>query len=812
MILNRLELHNFKRFRFIEINFKDGITGILGNNGTGKSSLVTAILFALYGVKGSGISGDYIVSSFAGPKDKCEVILDFRIGGDEYKIIRTFRKGKTVTHDAELYKNKKLLAKEVSPVEEAVKLAVGMGPTDFRNTIYAAQKDLLTLLDNTPAKRKEWFLRALGIDYLNSESQKILKEQIDAKTGELQRKEGELAALAGRQSEEELVRLEAMVQGHAAAVKEHGKQKIVLAQQKDELEKKLKVLAEKKLAYSRLLQQQQNAAGELAAETTQKGKLEAALAMLADEEAEYQKLEKIAGSYGEARAKLDALVQKRVEHDRLSQELNFVDREISDLTARAEMNRAHIIALEKDHCEKDKICGSIRERLHAGPEVADNRLDSAVSYRLHEIMKQAGTLSARLQRYKEEREKIAKDREIIKNTGPDGVCPLCRQKLGTHLGDLDKEFDTQLEEIESKAIADLEKQERLAAEKASIEGIVPSLETLRTITERLKMREQYESELADIAKKCTQKVAAKKAQAAALEQLAYDESLWRSADMEMQAVQKAQSRYIELGKKIGQAVTMKQQLADLQTRIQARNAEISSLAKDIGTFAYDPAETTKAEGDLSATDTKLRNEEIAIANALRDKAFTEEKIAEFKRTQEQIVILRKQAQELRDEIELTKLTRSLIAEYVVYLMQVVRSRLEGEVSRIISEITGGRYEQVLLDEDFNLLVRDIDNDYPIDRFSGGEQDDIAVALRIALSRYLAELHQVHESTFLIFDEIFGSQDEERRTNLLTALRTQESRFPQILLISHIAEIQGEFANTLVVEMGTDNASRVREVE
>jgi exonuclease SbcC len=145
-------------------------------------------------------------------------------------------------------------------------------------------------------------------------------------------------------------------------------------------------------------------------------------------------------------------------------------------------------------------------------------------------------------------------------------------------------------------------------------------------------------------------------------------------------------------------------------------------------------------------------------------------------------------------------------------MQVVRSRLEGEVSRIIGEITGGRYEQVLLDEDFNLLVRDVDNDYPIDRFSGGEQDDIAVALRIALSRYLAELHQVHESTFLIFDEIFGSQDEERRSNLLTALRTQESRFPQILLISHIAEMQGEFANTLVIEPGTDGASKIRDAE
>jgi exonuclease SbcC len=186
-------------------------------------------------------------------------------------------------------------------------------------------------------------------------------------------------------------------------------------------------------------------------------------------------------------------------------------------------------------------------------------------------------------------------------------------------------------------------------------------------------------------------------------------------------------------------------------------------------------------------------------------------VAEYKKAQEQIAQLQKGAKELGNEIDLLKLTRSLIAEYVVYLMQVVRSRLEGEVSRIISEITGGRYEQVLLDEDFNLLVRDVDEDYPIDRFSGGEQDDIAVALRIALSRYLAELHNVHESTVLIFDEIFGSQDEERRGNLLTALRTQESRFPQILLISHIAEMQGEFANTLVIEPGTDSASHVKEL-
>jgi exonuclease SbcC len=277
-------------------------------------------------------------------------------------------------------------------------------------------------------------------------------------------------------------------------------------------------------------------------------------------------------------------------------------------------------------------------------------------------------------------------------------------------------------------------------------------------------------------------------------------------------VQKVQLRFIELGKKIGQGQMAKEQLAGITAKIAGRTAELEKLRDEIKAAVFDPAEAAKLEAAVAETDAALQNEEIAIEGAKKELQFTEQKIAEYKRAATQIATLQEQVKDLSDEIELLKLTRTLISEYVVYLMQVVRSRLEGEVSRIISEITGGRYEQVLLDEDFNLLVRDVDNDFPIERFSGGEQDDIAVALRIALSRYLAELHQVHESTFLIFDEIFGSQDEERRNNLLTALRTQESRFPQILLISHIAEMQGEFENTLQIEMGADNASRIREVE
>ena len=156
MILDRLELNNFKRFRDEEIQFQDGITGILGNNGTGKSSLVQAIFFALYGVQATGISADYIVSSFASPKEKCEVRLDFRIGGDNYTVVRTFKKGKTVTHDASFHKNGKLMATGVSPVEER-------GEADARHGAGGLQEHHLRGPEGPPHAAREHARQAEGM-------------------------------------------------------------------------------------------------------------------------------------------------------------------------------------------------------------------------------------------------------------------------------------------------------------------------------------------------------------------------------------------------------------------------------------------------------------------------------------------------------------------------------------------------------------------------------------------------------------------------------------------------------------------------
>jgi exonuclease SbcC len=445
MILDRLVLKNFKRFSHAEIRFKDGITGILGNNGTGKSSLVQAVFFALYGVQATGIAADYIVSSFASPKERCEVRLDFRIGGDTWTVLRTFKKGKSVTHDATFHKNGKLMATGVSQVETEVKRTIGMGPVDFKNTIYAGQKDLLTLLENTPGKRKEWFLRALGIDFLKAESEKILKDLIDTKTADLQRKEGELSAMTARQSQEEFAAMEASVARLQAMVTEHIQARNLNLARRAKLDAELKLLVEKKTAYARLVQKQQTLERERDADSAQAKNLEVSLTLIADEETEYHRIEKTAGSYAEIRKKLDRLQQKKAEYLRLTGELGFATREIADLATRAEKQRTLIRGLDTDAVKKAELVAKVRAGLGAAQEIPEDRLETAVSFRLAEINQQTGTLATRQTHYKEEREKILADQKTIRNTGADGTCPLCHQKLGSHFGSLDAEFTQKLQ-------------------------------------------------------------------------------------------------------------------------------------------------------------------------------------------------------------------------------------------------------------------------------------------------------------------------------------------------------------------------------
>ncbi len=152
-----------------------------------------------------------------------------------------------------------------------------------------------------------------------------------------------------------------------------------------------------------------------------------------------------------------------------------------------------------------------------------------------------------------------------------------------------------------------------------------------------------------------------------------------------------------------------------------------------------------------------------------------------------------------NNLEMLDLVRVLLDGFLDQLLIRIRKNIQDSAGKILQEISG-KYNQIKIDEEFNISVEDGGQDYPISRFSGGEIDMIAVSVRIAISEYLMR-HERGSSggySFLILDEIFGSQDLMHRDNMINTLRRLDTRFPQVIVISHIGDVQGQFDNIISV--------------
>src|SRR5215211_1244061 len=88
MRLNSLRLTNFRQHCDTFVTFDTGLTGIIGANGSGKSTILEAIAWALYGQDAARGKKETIRSLRAGAGAKVRVELEFALGGHQYRVER----------------------------------------------------------------------------------------------------------------------------------------------------------------------------------------------------------------------------------------------------------------------------------------------------------------------------------------------------------------------------------------------------------------------------------------------------------------------------------------------------------------------------------------------------------------------------------------------------------------------------------------------------------------------------------------------------------------------------------------------------
>ena len=133
-----------------------------------------------------------------------------------------------------------------------------------------------------------------------------------------------------------------------------------------------------------------------------------------------------------------------------------------------------------------------------------------------------------------------------------------------------------------------------------------------------------------------------------------------------------------------------------------------------------------------------------------------------------------------------------------------RPGVESYMDEILPSLTSGRYKAVLLDEDFGVQVFDPEaGEYrPKDVFSGGTEDQFLLAMRLAFALALVPEAKGTTLQFLWLDEPLGSSDEVRRSGIIEYVNTVlAKRFSQIFIVSHVGGLEDQIPNIVRLENG-----------
>ncbi|MEI8003145.1 MAG: SMC family ATPase, partial [Methanothrix sp.] len=174
MHLNKLVMKNFKKFRSAQLEFSDGLTGIVGSNGAGKSTIVEAITWALYGNRASSVKRDFIRNARAAESDSVETSLTLSIGKQELVIFRAM-KGKGMAAEAFLVLDGQRIATGSKEVDARLEEILKISYQDFMKTFYARQKDLDNLLKEGGMGKREYLLKLLGLEDIKEYAIDLIK-------------------------------------------------------------------------------------------------------------------------------------------------------------------------------------------------------------------------------------------------------------------------------------------------------------------------------------------------------------------------------------------------------------------------------------------------------------------------------------------------------------------------------------------------------------------------------------------------------------------------------------------------------------
>ncbi len=789
MILKTLSLKNFKQYNELELDFQEGLVGIVGKNGSGKSSIFEGILLCLFG--SNNTDKEFYKSSWAGPKDPVELQLSFELNQKHYQIIRSFR-GKVMTHKAELFDHQdQQIATGANTVNQQVTELLGMDKEAFTRSVFSGQKELGIISGTTGEERKKMVRKMVGLDQLDH-IQKIIREDRNHVRKHIQ---FQVEALIDTEA------IKGIQEEVKSTKKDLTKVKKELEQKSKKLEKAIQVYQKAKTIFDDQLHKQQafqviqtklakyqehvlnfeEREQSLKEEIKELEQLQTQLKAKAPEIKEYEKQEKKKAQLEKDKAKFDELKNLEAQQERFQTGLTSIKEQISTLekSIKTLPQKQKELEVQTQHLSKSQT------------------LSKAWSEEQLQLQNDLGAIEGRI---KERAQNI----QQIQTVGKDADCPTCFRPLAevydSTIKNLEKEIqqyetaekkkiETSLAVLEKKIFSESEKQEKTQKEITTLSSEIDRLEEdqkeLKEQQERLINGEKHLQETAKTIK--------------ALGKINFDQAVF---DQLSEAIENGKEQYIEYRTQLNRVTEIKNkkvEAKELKERIVNGQKVIKEQQSAIKKIKYSEEQFHQTRADQGEKETAKNELQGEVEEQKRLLLITqnsleklEQQITQHEKALDAIKEKKESQQEL-DELD------GLFSAFKTYILEKVRPTISNEASQLFERITNGRYEGIEVDDNFEFHIFENGNSYPITRFSGGEVDLANLCLRIGISKAISELSGRGTSLgFLGFDEVFGSQDEDRRFGILHALEHLREKYRQIYIISHVNSVKEHFPAILQI--------------
>ena len=853
MIPIHLRISGFLSYRDpVELDFSTfELACISGANGAGKSSLLDAITWSLFG-EARGKSSDVI---HLHPEVKAaEVSLTFTHEENTYRVQRSLPRNKNTLLEFQVRTQngwKPLTEKTTRETQTRIEQTLRLDFDTFVNASFFLQGKADQFTQQNATRRKEVLSNILGLemweDYKNrtAEKRKTLEREVGEIEGRIREIDAELAEEDLRKArlaelESSLKQLTIARTAQESILENIRRNATLLEEQRKMTAMLLDGLERARSARAGLEERlaAKQADRDSYADLVNRAKeIESTYKSWQKSRKELEEWEEIASRFREyEKERAPLLEQIAVERARLEQELEGLHEQLSaisdQLSAASELESQ--IASAQALLKQAEVKAA--ERL----ELEDKR--NAARERQAELKAENDALKVAMNELKERIDSL--------KAAEGATCPLCGQELspehrkatlkqleseGREKGDRFRANQTEwgelaggITEYESQ-IAKLASAENERVQYASeISQLTERLDTLQALAKDWestgKKRLKEVEKILETGKFATDEHKRLAKLDKELEKLGYDISAHeraRAAEFELRAVAEEHAS-LKSAKEVSKQIAG--EIASLKSEIKNRDVEIEKLEQD-----YQTAEASLEAAEADSPDLDHAERELFRLREVENKTRSElggaqQRVDVLAIQRARRAAFEKECDELQKQIARHRtLERAFGKDGVpALLIEQALPQIEDKANELLDRLSDGHmsvrfvtqteYKDKKRDdlkETLDIQISDTAGIRNYEMYSGGEASRVNFAIRLALSKILAQRKGARLQT-LVVDEGFGSQDSQGRQRLIEAINLVKHDFAKIIVITHLDELKDAFPTRIEVEK-TERGSTLRVV-